>query len=144
MNRLRLTRWLQITWTVCCGIAVLFVALWVRSYWCADYLDGPLLVGSMQGKLTFIKMNEPSPWKVVKLPLSSMPPAGSTSSWGYTTNFRSSAVHFPHWLLVAILAIIAAMPWLRFSKRFSLRTLLIAMTLVSVVLGVVVYLINPR
>ena len=41
--------------------------------------------------------------------------------------------------ILAILAIVAAAPWIRWSKRFSVRTLLIATTLVAVLLGLVVY-----
>ena len=45
-----------------------------------------------------------------------------------------------HSFLYAVLvsATIAAAPWIRWSKRFTLRTLLIATTLVAVVLGVIV------
>jgi hypothetical protein len=46
------------------------------------------------------------------------------------------------WCLVLVLATLATLPWLqkiRWSKRFTTRTLLIATTLVAVVLGVVVW-----
>ena len=46
----------------------------------------------------------------------------------------------PYWFPVAILASLAAVPWIRWSKRFSLRTLLIATTLVAVGFGIVVVL----
>jgi hypothetical protein len=44
----------------------------------------------------------------------------------------------PHWFLILISAFIAAVPWLTRLRRFSLRTLLIAITLVAVGLGIVV------
>jgi hypothetical protein len=44
----------------------------------------------------------------------------------------------PHWFPFVITATVAAAPWIRW--RFSLRTLLIAMTLVAVVLGTLVWL----
>ena len=47
-------------------------------------------------------------------------------------------VHCPHWLIIAIFAIVAAAPWVPRLRRFSLRTLLIATTLVAVVLGVII------
>jgi hypothetical protein len=55
---------------------------------------------------------------------------------------RSVGVHstggmVPHWFCVAFIAALIAAPWLRF--RFSLRTLLIATTLVTVGLGLAVY-----
>ena len=43
-----------------------------------------------------------------------------------------------HWLPALLFAAVAAIPWLRW--RFSLRTLLIATTLVAVVLGLIVWL----
>jgi hypothetical protein len=43
---------------------------------------------------------------------------------------------FPHWLPVLQCATFAAVPWIR---RFSLRTLLIATTLIAVVLGLIVW-----
>jgi hypothetical protein len=46
-------------------------------------------------------------------------------------------VAMPYWFLVALIAVTAAVPWLPW--RFSLRTLLIAMTLIAVVLGAIVY-----
>src|SRR3954452_21233117 len=40
------------------------------------------------------------------------------------------------WLFALVAFAFAAAPWIRCSNRFSLRTLLIAMTVVAVVLGV--------
>jgi hypothetical protein len=45
----------------------------------------------------------------------------------------------PHWFLIFVSASIAAVPWLTWLRRFSLRTLLIATTLVAVGLGTVIY-----
>jgi hypothetical protein len=45
-------------------------------------------------------------------------------------------VYVPHWFAACLVAIFAALPRLRW--RFSLRTLLIAMTLVAVVLGLII------
>ncbi|MCI0351961.1 MAG: hypothetical protein L0Z53_21275 [Acidobacteriales bacterium] len=48
------------------------------------------------------------------------------------------SVRVPHWSFVAIFAILAALPWITHLKlRFSLRTLLIAVTLIAVALGIV-------
>jgi hypothetical protein len=44
----------------------------------------------------------------------------------------------PFWFIVLISLALAAAPWLRTRWRFSLRTLLLATTLVAVVLGLVV------
>jgi hypothetical protein len=46
----------------------------------------------------------------------------------------------PHWFAVSLFGVLAVAPWRRSSDwRFSLRTLLIATTLVAVVLGLVVW-----
>ena len=48
-----------------------------------------------------------------------------------------------YWSPVVLSATLATVPWIRhLSWRFSLRTLLIAMTLVAVVLGLAVYAAN--
>jgi hypothetical protein len=49
-------------------------------------------------------------------------------------------VSLPFCVLVPIFAMLAATPWFRL--RFSLRTLLIATTLVAVVLGLIVYVLR--
>jgi hypothetical protein len=46
-------------------------------------------------------------------------------------------IALPYWLLVITFAATTTLPWLRW--RFSLRTLLIATTLVAIVLGLVVW-----
>jgi hypothetical protein len=42
-------------------------------------------------------------------------------------------VTLPYWFLVGLCAVVAAAPWLRW--RFSLRTLLIAITILALALG---------
>jgi len=51
--------------------------------------------------------------------------------------FKNEVIRLPYFLLVALSAAAVAVPWLRW--RFSLRTLLIATTLVAVGLGWIVY-----
>jgi hypothetical protein len=45
----------------------------------------------------------------------------------------------PHGLGAMVFAMLATAPWIRWSSRFSLRTLLIATTLVALVLGLIVW-----
>lgn len=52
---------------------------------------------------------------------------------------KSGTICIPHWFAVLIVGGIAAAPWIRRFRRFSLRTLLVAMTLVAVVLAIVVW-----
>jgi hypothetical protein len=65
--------------------------------------------------------------------------------WGfafaYSNALRITAYAFPHWFVVLLFTTLAAAPWLfKICWRFSLRTLLIATTLVAVVLGLIVWL----
>jgi hypothetical protein len=52
----------------------------------------------------------------------------------------SFELRIPYWLLVFTSGALAAIAWLPWSKRFSLRTLLIATTLVAIVLGIIVWM----
>jgi hypothetical protein len=44
----------------------------------------------------------------------------------------------PYWLLVLVSAFLSATPWIGWSRRFSIRTLFIATTLLSLLLGLMV------
>jgi hypothetical protein len=54
-----------------------------------------------------------------------------------TATYGGTQFQLPHWFFVGLCAGLAAIPWLRW--RFSLRTLLIATTLLAVVLGLAVW-----
>lgn len=58
---------------------------------------------------------------------------------GFGVRQRSgrNVLHVPHWFLVITAAAIAAAPWIRSRLHFSLRTLLLAVTLLAVLLGLV-------
>lgn len=53
---------------------------------------------------------------------------------GWLRGFRHT-VRFPHWFAVSLVTVVATAPW----WRFSLRTLLIATTIIALLLGLVVY-----
>ena len=53
-----------------------------------------------------------------------------------------TAIVVPHWLAASISAALAVIPWTSQKWSFSLRTLLIAITLIAVVLGVAVWTIR--
>ena len=60
------------------------------------------------------------------------------AKFGFHTNTGPPGVYFlqmPNWFLVLVAATLSVAPWLK--RRFSLRTLLIAMTLVALLLGMV-------
>ncbi len=60
--------------------------------------------------------------------------------FGAIKDRTSRYAQMPHWFLVSMTLFAAVVPWLPWSRRFSLRTLLIATTLVAAVLGLVVWL----
>jgi hypothetical protein len=51
----------------------------------------------------------------------------------------SQAYNFPTWFPLLICAAIATLPCFPYSRRFSLRTLLIATTLIAVLLGLIMW-----
>jgi hypothetical protein len=141
-------RKLRIAWSVAWGIvAVLLIALWVRSYWWVDLAffkvgnDVLVLAGSMPGAIDInIVPEESIPLGMYHQPSDEwMRAQGRRKRPGFLID--SHAILAPYWFWLLMPAIVAAIPWLPWwSSRFSLRTLLIAMTLVAVGLGLIVWL----
>jgi hypothetical protein len=129
---------------------VLLIALWVRSYWWADgIIRGTTsnktftFIASSYGAIEACSQIEPN--------LTGLP-AKFRNRWGHfsvkarpvnqqfdwTANGREIRIEFPTWVPAILAVSLAAAPWIRW--RFSLRTLLIATTLIAVVMGMVIYL----
>jgi hypothetical protein len=149
-------RKLRIAWSVGWSVtAVLLIALLVRSYsWddCGNvYIPFMNWLGfrSNTGAATlYINTIQTLPWELASEPandrLDVVP-----NHHGFGFLYRSPSfvdqspalfVRIPHWLCVLFVSALAAVPWLRW--RFTLRTLLIATTLVAVVLGAIVWQIR--
>jgi hypothetical protein len=142
-------RKLRIAWSVGWGIlAVLLTVLWVRSYWRVDFMrlgedrvcmsiDGSVhtlcvIFGPSFGGTLFSRDH------VFRFNLGT--PKYSLLGVGYDPFEYGTWAVVPHWFLVLLFATIgtyAFTPWLHW--HFSLRTLLIATTLLAVVLGVAVW-----
>jgi hypothetical protein len=75
------------------------------------------------------------PWKILSFPPNvEFWSAGSTNAeLGIERTATGYFVAMPHWFTILLTATVAALPW--FKWQFSLRTLLIATTLVAVALG---------
>jgi hypothetical protein len=127
-------------------VAVAFVVLWVRSYLRSDVMTrqkiSVLMIGSNYGHLTIrhfrsYDLNRPqnpaTTWSWTTNPASD----GTPRHW---FNFRSGqqAVAIPYAVLCILFGLAAVLPFAR--TQFSVRTLLIATTLVAVVLGLGVWL----
>jgi hypothetical protein len=150
-------RYLRIGWTVLFGlVAVLVGALWVRGYWIGDGFysrvgqrfsfcycalgtvqltsfvgdDGDTRLFYMEHS-TFLADEAPDLWFESNRQF-------ANSGIDYVTGEHGDYWVIRCWFLALITIAAAAMPWLPL-KRFSLRTLLIATTLIAVVLGLMMY-----
>ena len=144
---------LRIAWTVCWGtLAALLIALWMRSYWVADVLHVPVVreaivnsgAGSIQASTVSPLFNSgwPPGWGWKSVPVEDFVLLFRNSPrWECNVDTTGTvAVRFPHWLPIVIFATVSAIPWVNKLKwRFSLRTLLIATTIVGLMLGGIVY-----
>ncbi len=150
-------RKLRIAWSVAWGVAaVVLVVLWVRSYWRADgafgraYQQTSLSISSIRGKLLIETIQSPIiiGWKFLSFPSESKddPSFWAKTHFGFGILDRpllGRIYIFPHASLLVLFAAFTTAPWLpwwrRPTGRFSLRTLLIATTLVAFGLGLIVW-----
>jgi hypothetical protein len=136
---------LRIAWSVPWGAAaVLLCVLWVRSYWWMDTTNPYLrhTVTTARGKLWW------NPQIFIESNTAAVAFEEAATKGGRVFSFpihpvkvtRSSrGIAIPIWFPALFAAVISLAPWIHWSKRFSLRTLLIATTLVAVALGLVVW-----
>jgi hypothetical protein len=157
MDRPRLIRGLRIAVSAVCGVlCVLSMVLWVRSYCYFHNLEvrtsdtTACIVGFGNGDI-WISPSVPTVpyyfwdvrYKIRSTAVSEMTDLFKNPQYLNRVRFGISRRQFlsisvPCWFLTVISAALATAPWIRL--RFSLRTLLIALTLIAVVLGLVVYL----
>jgi hypothetical protein len=142
-------RKLRIAWSVAWGVvAVLLCVLWVRSHRVRDvfsFVDSWnhfISAGSNNGTVYFQLSGTGDHlssfygrWIHVSGDASE---PGEVFKWQPNTpGLWGGSICFPHWFSILLIAVLTAAPWI--GRRFSLRTLLIAMTLVAVGLGLIVY-----
>jgi hypothetical protein len=134
-------RKLRIAWSVAWGLfCVVLIVFWVRSY---SWLDSGSLFGkyslaSFRGNILF---NQP----VVLAYSGPNPPRFSPPRYGITSipADQSGLIIFegglttPYWLSILPAVATGTAPWIHW--RFSLRTLLIGMTVVAAILGLVIW-----
>jgi len=150
--------YLRILWTVSCGLAcVLLIALWVRSYWWCDIVyyrkasRALFLVRSDQGAVSY------GNWSVRLGTMQDLPAVGWTRrQWPHREGTKVASYplfnrvfrwfdrtvfghEIPNWFLLLLVGAAVGVPWIPWSPHFSLRTLLIATTLIAAVLGFAVY-----
>jgi hypothetical protein len=107
------------------------VALWVRSYWAGDGVVVSLPAAShleivfSGGRVccTYYHFSSPDWFGAEK--------------WLWISDLPDSAMlFFPIWFPVLLTSMLAAAPWIKW--RFSVRTLLIGLTVVAAILGLAV------
>jgi hypothetical protein len=122
-------------------VCVLLVVLWVRSYWRVDKLRRPngnnscevsVFNGQILARWHLIMASKELHW-ILSAPIENAPSVWGRPVLGF--RFRSSSFTVPIWFLAALSGVLSAIPW----AHFSLRTLLIATTLVAILLGLIVY-----
>jgi hypothetical protein len=144
-------------------VCVLLIALWVRSEYTVDFFhhlaetwhsqvishDGKINVNWGPRKIFLPpgdtigrqRLTENRKFKMQaqrnKWRETGRVPMPETNRLGFRW-FGWGAFVMPYWFPVALTLGIAALAWMAILRRFSLRTLLIAVTLVVVVLGIVV------
>lgn len=133
--------------TAVCGImCVLLIVLWVRSYWYCDRFsmqwgNASHILGavSTRGLLTIGEDDATTPLQERFAITSSSARTLVETKIGFLGKRYGAGDWFltmPYWFVVLLLVVAVALPW----TRFSLRTLLIATTVVAVILGLLVYL----
>jgi hypothetical protein len=140
-------RKLRIAWSVGCWVAcMLSLVLWMVSlYWLevavARLSPNAFVAIGIEPGTFWICATESTrylPWKVHSQPIDRQ--LGRVNHpWGIF-ECEKGAVAVPFWFLILGGTFSGVAPWLRWSKRYSLRTLLIATTLVAVVLGLIVWM----
>jgi hypothetical protein len=155
-------RKLRIAWSAVWGIAaVLLIVLWVRSYFSNDnvllrlWRTHLIELDSQEGSfLTQLWIHPtPPPTVVFQAWSRNMQPSqfhwddyppGIVSRLGFHRKFLDGGwrivIAAPHWSLALLTGTLASLSWLPFRKRFTLRTLLVATTLVGIALGLIVYM----
>jgi len=142
-------RKLRIAWSVFWGLAaVLLIVLWVRSLHTSDRVSGPLpgsgfVIMSRSGGLGIgiWRRDAGEGWTLHTSPSQKANlPYKNLGFAEFMVNADMYRVRWRYWCLILISVALATASWIRrIEWRFTTRTLLIALTLVAVVLGVVMW-----
>ena len=161
-------RKLRIAWSVAWGVAcLLLIALWVRSYWWVERVEhfgtvnhtscwsacGILGVEHYLNEDQIPKQNlerlhkqgdqhgaiqaAPVGWTSETYPVGEYYKNDSIPRFRWQRNPYGFSVLVPYWFMPIVSVALAAVSWLPW--RFSLRTLLIGMTVAAIGLGWIVY-----
>jgi hypothetical protein len=137
---------LRIAWSAVSGIVcLLLVVHWVRSFSALEsWMAWSLHVQSVRGELIIFTIDRQKP--IRHSTYSNVPLDHFNPSHAYSTAISGSKYPrfyvggkriciIPFWAAVLVTAVLPILSWTKWNGRFSLRTLLIAVTLVAAVLG---------
>lgn len=141
-------RRLRIAWSVMWGVvAVLLCVLWVRSYYRADIVRSKALLAeaiSVRGKLKLSRIDHfpaspnfdsyPFGERAAEVIDEHVHRFSESNGFGL---YGGRSVLFPYSFAAACSLVMAAAAWV---TRFSLRTMLVATTLIAVGLGLIIWL----
>jgi hypothetical protein len=148
-------RKLRIAWSVFWGLAyILLTIMWVRSYSQISFLlrvspagvstrigNGFGRVGFLYGKVAHDE--QPKGWQIFSVPTAKTTqvaiegPIANESSFKFDLSGGPLVIRVPHYVLVGGCGVLLALPWL--PRRFTLRTLLIATTVVAITLAIIMW-----
>jgi hypothetical protein len=147
-------RKLRIAWSVAWGVAaVLLCVMWVRSYWWADCIDVPvpanktMIVALVPGGVGIQHHDNSAifrplaPWKLVSRSPQRDWKVHSKLGLFYDYHPQHVTVECAYWVLLVGITAAGTVSWLPI-RRFSLRTLLNATTLVAAVMRLIAWLLN--
>ncbi len=145
-----MARKLRIAFSATCVIlCLLLIAFWVRSQSSVDWMGSVVtdryvaVISTWPGSCAIRIANDIfvlKPWAWRSQPVRDED-RELLGSFHWPDDFVSFLM-VPYWLLVFVAATLAAAPWIEWPRAFSLRTLLIATTLMAVLLGALVYAVK--
>ncbi len=151
MSRKQAIRKIRITASVALGVlCVLLIGLYVRSHYYLDSLrfslngKNSVHIQTASGRVALFTLPHVHPTRISHVPTSNHPRidpfykpiTGGPSATEFWSPARRVSPILSYWLVILPIATLSIAPWIR--RQFSLRTLLIAITLVAVILGAVV------
>jgi hypothetical protein len=133
------------------AMSLLLIGLWVRSYWRCDIVEGRssaaeyFIFGSVRGflfvagKANFRSLCEITNWEFDSYPpdYDGRLPEPLILGFHFKQSQLGTALMVRFWFPVLVTTAIAVGPWIGWGRQFSLRTLLVATTLISALLGLI-------
>jgi hypothetical protein len=145
-GRTAILKYLRIAVGALCLIAcVLVMALWVRSYWkhdvmFLDHSNRDTRLGSQYGTVYLYSHPPLVPKTGWRVAFGTLPSPTRKPTFMFECQLRAKDTRFrlPHWYIAPLFAAAAFAPRFHWSRRFSLRTLLIATALVALAMGSII------